>query len=110
MIFMYKNKEGSVGAFASVGYGNTRHYGSGRLYEEKLILQAGLAFTWPRATQQPFALRRSVLDNALSQGDPYTLSADSCFALAPRRRPWLAAVEAAGINALVFSYDRWRFA
>lgn len=97
----------SVGAFASVGYGNTRHYGSGRLYEEKLILQAGLAFTWPRATQQPFTLRRSVLDDALSQGDPYTLSADSCFALAPRRRPWLAAVEAAGINALVFSYDRW---
>ena len=97
----------SVGAFASVGYGNTRHYGSGRLYEEKLILQAGLAFTWPRATQQPFSLRRSVLGDALSQGDPYTLSADSCFALAPRRRPWLAAVEAAGINALVFSYDRW---
>lgn len=93
----------SLGAFASVGYGNTRHYGSGRLYEQKLIVQAGVALNWRRATQRPFASRLT----SLHDGEAYTDSVGTQFALAPQRRPWLAAVEAAGVNALVFSYDRW---
>ena len=34
-------------------------------------------------------------------------SVDNGGALAPRKRPWLAAAEVAGVNALVFSYARW---
>ena len=95
----------TLGAFASVGYGNTRHYGSNRLFEQKLILQAGLSVNWKRNMEGGAPQRRKVL----TEGDSYVVcdSIDNRFALAPRKRPWLAAAEVAGVNALVFSYDRW---
>ena len=88
----------TLGAFASVGYGDTRLYGSNHRYENKLIAQLGLTV----------AYHRSGGNNVPRIGDSYVENpADDRLALPGKKRPWIAAAEATSVNLLVFSFNRF---
>lgn len=88
----------TLGAFASVGYGDTRLYGSNKRYENKLIAQLGLSIAYHR-TGSNYVPRI---------GDSYVENPDDDrFALPGKKRPWIAAAEATGVNLLVFSFNRF---
>lgn len=88
----------TLGLFASVGYGDTRHYGSRERYEDKFIAQVGLSVACRHS--------RSALQRP-SKPEIGLPMADSLMALPQRKRYWLAAAEATGINLLVFSFDKF---
>lgn len=91
----------TLGAFASVGYGDTYYYGHHRHYKNELIAQAGLTILWPHRRSSSFDIPRpkprpaSVADSLLAQWND------------GRKNYWLAATEAAGINVLVHCFDRF---
>ncbi len=90
-----------LGAFASVGYGDTRYYYHNEHYRQRLIAQVGLSFRY----------QRNKVDRSLN-GDPLTADTlqpgtDERMALPLKKRYWIAAAEATGINALVFGFDRF---
>lgn len=92
----------TLGVFASVGYADTRHYGGHRRYEDKLVANVGLsvAYSRNRSARRPWSPR--------AHGDsPAADSLDARLALPQPKRYWLAAAEATGVNALVFSFDRF---
>lgn len=103
----------TLGAFASVGYANTRHYGSDRLFEDKLIAELGVSVGYGHHNRQNTAMERRMeredsLRNALGRiGLTLPGNGDSRFALPVKKRYWTAAAEATGINLLVFSFDRF---
>jgi len=104
----YKLSSG-VGVFASVGYGDTRFYSSGKRYRNRAIFEAGLTFN----------LRNRVTAGQLSaDGHGEELPSlyeevrkNSIFAFDNpenrKKHPWKAAVETFGINVVVQSFDRF---
>lgn len=93
----------TLGAFASVGYGNTRYYDHSRLYRQRMLAEMGMTF---RLTK-PEKMREA----PVSLYDMEETDSVSIFAFDnPRNKqkhPWKAAVEAFGINVLVQSFDRY---
>ncbi len=88
----------TLGAFASIGYGDTRLYGSNHRYENKLIAQLGLSV----------AYHRTGSNYTPPLGDSYVEDpTDDRFALPGKKRPWVAAAEATSVNLLVFSFNRF---
>lgn len=90
-----------LGAFVSIGYGDTCHYYHNEHYRQGLIAQAGFSFRY----------QRNRINRSLN-GDPLTAEisqagTDGCMALPLKKRYWIALAEATGINALVFSFDRF---
>lgn len=92
----------TVGLFASVGYADTRRYGSRQRFEDKLVGNIGLSVAYSR--------RHNARRSYTSFDAPATAAGDSLgvgLALPQKKRYWLAAAEATGINLLVFSFDRF---
>lgn len=91
--------------FASVGYGDTRHYSHARRYRQRAILEAGLAWRLSRNHHYADVLQDF---NALAGDDTDTLSV---FAFddpsRQKKHPWRAALEAFGINVGVQCFDRY---
>lgn len=95
----------AAGAFASLGYGDTRHYG-GREYRHGWIVQAGLTVNYHnhlgrRRLSRPSALAQP--RDTTGMGNLYRF-ADADY-LEPH--PWQAALQATGINLLVHAFDRF---
>ncbi len=87
-----------LGVFASVGYGDTRYYHHSKRYRHRMILEGGLSMRMERGT-----------NNLLYkwEDDEGGVTDESLLAPSPRKRYWLAAAEATGINVLVHSFDRF---
>ncbi|MGI6223266.1 MAG: DUF3943 domain-containing protein [Prevotella sp.] len=90
----------TLGAFVSVGYGDTRYYGHHRKYENEWIAEAGLTIHWPHRHSSydifaPNPRRESVADSLIARWND------------GRKNYWLAAAEATGINVLVHCFDRF---
>ena len=89
-----------VGAFASVGWEETRYYDHNQSYHSRPLFELGLTFhqtrsqhdTWKRAWEEDV--------NAIE----YT---DSTMALPVKKRYWQAAAEVTGINVGVHLFDRY---
>ncbi|MBQ9203433.1 MAG: DUF3943 domain-containing protein [Prevotella sp.] len=86
-----------LGAFVSVGYGDTRYYNHAKSYRSRPLVEAGLTMRPPRGLA---SVRKAVADDEEETGD-------SVMALTPRKHPWKAAAEATGINVLVHCFDRF---
>jgi len=87
-----------IGAFASVGFGDTRYYHHSSRYRDRMIFEMGLTVRQRRSTAS--ALRQPTVHSL-------TAYADSLMSYPRRKRPWLAAAEATGINVLVHCFDRF---
>ncbi len=89
-----------LGAFVSVGYGDTRYYSHHRHYRNRPLFEVGLTIRRQRSRgENIFDIRRDE--------DSITGRADSVLALPLKPKPWLAAVEATGINVFVHCFDRF---
>ena len=86
-----------LGAFASVGYGDTRYYHHSTRYRNRMIFEAGLTL---RHHQRTGAAPKKKEHDDSEQGD-------SLCSWPGKKRPWLAAAEAAFINVGVHLFDRW---
>lgn len=86
------------GAFATVGYGDTRYYENGTRYRNKLLVEAGLTL---RHRQRMEAAPRKVI------WEKHFVQSDSLSLWPYRKKPWLAAAEVTGINVFVHCFDRW---
>ncbi len=91
-----------LGLFASVGYADTRRYGSHQRYEHKFVGNIGLSVAYNRHRAMRPAKSSDDRSDALSLSD-----ADPRFALPMKKHYWLAAAQATAVNALVFSFDRF---
>lgn len=89
-----------LGAFVSVGYGDTRYYSHNRHYRNRPLIEAGLTIRHQRSQPQDiFDIRRN--------DDDIMDRSDSIMALPLKPKPWRAAVEATGINVFVHCFDRF---
>lgn len=89
-----------LGAFVSVGYGDTRYYSHNRHYRNRPLIEAGLTIRHQRSQPQDiFDIRRN--------DDDIMDRTDSIMALPLKPKPWRAAVEATGINVFVHCFDRF---
>lgn len=86
----------NLGAFATIGYDHTRYYG-GRLYANRFVIGAGISLKYGRRSQQ-----RTLGDRLREQ-----MGLDTISIMPPLKRPWIAALEVVGINAVVHSFDRF---
>lgn len=92
-----------LAAFASVGYSDARYYSNGHRYKNKPIFEAGLAFRYGHShlkenIESTLKLKPiNTADSLYVYNDPYGHG----------KNGWRAAAEAAGINVLVHSFDRW---
>ena len=87
-----------IGGFVSIGYGDTRHYQFARRYREHPFFEAGLTFRYPQGSKP-----NAELWEKKERQSP----ADSLMALVPKKHPWWALLETTGINAFVYSFDRF---
>ena len=102
-----------IGAFASVGYGDTRYYHHATHYRSRPIVEAGLSLRYMRSKER--SERNVNAAECYSYGclTPRTsclaqLSDHSSLLVPPsKKRPWLAALEVFGINAGVWAFDSY---
>lgn len=89
-----------IGAFVSVGYGDTRYYSHHAHYRSRPLVEGGITLRQQRTQRQNyFDLRRN--------DDNLTETPDSLLALPMKKKPWIAAAEATGINVFVHCFDRF---
>lgn len=95
----------SIGAFATVGYGDTRYYHHSHRYRQRMLFEAGL--TW-RYRTSPHSSRGGVGEDVNSPSLPGDGEVISPTLRAPGAAPYLlAAAETFGINAGVWAFDRY---
>lgn len=87
----------TLGLYASVGYGDTRYYAHHKHYKNGLIGQLGLTFRYQRHNEQQIPTLTAIDDAE------YTSIQDE----RQKKRPWMAALQATGINLLVHGFDRF---
>ena len=89
----------SVSAFASVGYGDTHYYYHQHRYRSRMLGELGLAIRYDRRPLvRTYGERKdNTADEETNAHQPFRLPS----------RPFRAAIETAGINLLVHSFDRW---
>ena len=94
----------TLGAFASVGWGDTRYYHHSTSYRSRPIIEAGLTLRRHRSNQndlwQNTHIRKKVAEE-------YQETGDSTMALEPKKCFWGAALEVTGINVGVHLMDRF---
>ncbi len=88
-----------LGAFVSLGYGNTRRYYHGRHFKDELIAEGGLTWRWNHRKDPYTPGEKAVSDTISSQSTALWNDGRTNF--------WKAAAEAAGINVLVHCFDRF---
>ena len=89
-----------VGAFASIGWEETRYYNRNKSYHSRPLFELGLTFHQPR--NQHDSWKRAWEDKRV-----LLIFVDSTMSQPVRKRPWQAAVEVTGINVGVQLFDRW---
>lgn len=87
-----------IGAFATVGYGDTRYYANNHRYRSRAFAEAGLTFRYPHGNKPNASLWEKKKPKA---------PADSLMALPRAKHPWWALAEVTGINAGVHLFDRF---
>ena len=88
-----------VGAFASVGYGDTRYYHHWNHYRSRPLVEAGLTLRYQRQKDV-----RTYLAPKLNRGEE---TDSGLMAYGPgRKHPWWALAEVTGVNAFVHLFDR----
>lgn len=110
----------TLGAFLSTGYGEARRYGSNELFRRRLLLEGGLAVRWKHPAERPLPTLENEVnswatdENRQAQMPLFALGNDTLDTrfrynewAYRKKRPWLAAAEATGINVLVHSFDRF---
>lgn len=86
-----------IGAFASVGYGDTRFYKDGADFRHRPIFELGMSLRY---------LHKQRL--APTKREHMFLTDDEELCQWPfKKKPWLAAAEVTGINVFVQLFDRW---
>ena len=90
-----------LGAFASVGWGDTRYYHHWKHYRNRPLFEAGLTLRQPRHNGgRTYRMPRTESQNGKE-------SADSLLAYGLRQKhPWWALAEVTAINAGVHLFDR----
>lgn len=106
-----------LGAFASVGYGDTRYYHHAQEYRNRAIVEAGLTWRYRKTSARPSPKvadesdGRDLSYNAFSRSLLGGESSDTIYAydnpLLRPKRFWKAAAEATGINVAVHCFDRF---
>lgn len=98
----------ALGAFVTIGYGDTRYYSHNRHYRSRFILEAGLAMNLRNYTPKDTEQKKE--ENALPSLYE-DMRENSIFAFDnpknQKKHPWKAAIETFGINAAVQSFDRF---
>ncbi|MBQ6209859.1 MAG: DUF3943 domain-containing protein [Prevotella sp.] len=89
-----------IGAFATIGYGDTRYYHHASSYRHRLLAEAGITFRFNR--QGSASAWWEARHKAVALDAPPRLTASMAV-----KRPWLAAMETLGINLLVHGFDRF---
>ena len=90
----------TVGAFASVGWGDTRYYSNGSRYRSRLLIEAGITLRYPHnqlrdnAARWEAKQRRETPDSAMTLG-------------LGKKHPWWALAQVTGVNAFVHLFDRY---
>ena len=87
----------TLGAFASIGVGDTRYYHHASHYRTRAIVEAGVTLKYFNKDGR----RKSEEDRESS----YLSTAN--YPLSSHKRPWLAALEVFGINAGVWAFDSY---
>ena len=87
----------TLGAFASIGVGDTRYYHHASHYRTRAIVEAGVTLKYFNKDGR----RKSEEDRESS----YLSTAN--YPLSSPKRPWLAALEVFGINAGVWAFDSY---
>ena len=85
------------GAFASVGYGDTRYYNDGSSYRHRPIFEGGLTMRYQNRTRMAPEQKEH----------EFVTEGDELCAWPYRKKPWVAAAEVTGINVFVHCFDRW---
>ena len=86
-----------LGLYGSVGYGDTRYYAHNRHYKNGLVAQMGLTMRYHRSGSAQLPDVKHFDDGV---GATYSDDGTS-------KHPWIAALEAAGINVFVHCFDRF---
>ena len=89
-----------LGAFASVGWEETRYYNHNESYHSRPLVELGLTYRQPRD-------RHDTWKRAWEAKRKAVVYADSTMALPVEKRYWQAAAEATGINVGVQLFDRY---
>ena len=88
-----------VGAFANVGYGDTRYYHHWNHYRSRPLIEAGLTLRYQR--QKDFRTYQAPRLNKDDETD------NELMAYRPgKKHPWWALAEVTGVNAFVHLFDR----
>lgn len=87
-----------IGAFATVGYGDTRYYSHYRQFRTSAFAETGLTFRYPHGNKP---------NAALWEKKRHASPADSLMAQPNQIHPWWALAEVTGINAFVHCFDRF---
>lgn len=88
-----------LGAFLSMGYGNTRRYYHGLHYKDEFIVEGGLSVRWNH--RQDAYTPMAETSKSSNNSQPLALWNDG------RPNFWKATAEAVGINVLVHCFDRF---
>ena len=89
-----------VGAFASVGWEETRYYDQNKSYHSRPLFELGLTFRQPRDQHDSWK-------HAWEEKRSALVFTDSTMVLPAKKHPWNAAAEVTGINVAVQLFDRW---
>lgn len=88
----------TIGAFASIGFGDTRHYHHTKHYRSRLLAEAGVTFRYPHNSNRETALVHRSEDVAPE---------DSLMAPGlGKKHPWWALAQVTGVNVFVHLFDR----
>ena len=107
-----------LGAFVSTGVGTTHYYGGHKLYRNKVLLEAGLVMRFKPESTHSYGGTMGSTEQSIAKRYKTLMENDSALHIhnlqyanndpnEQKKRPWLAAVQATGINALVHSFDRF---
>jgi len=86
-----------LGAFVSVGWGETRYYDKNARYRSRPLVELGISVRQPRLIQS----QKRIIPNGIEQ------RTDGLWVQSQRTRPWLAVAETFAINAGVHLFDRF---
>ena len=92
-----------LGAFASIGVGDTRYYHHASHYRTRAIVEAGVTMRYGRNGMSN--------DNNVNAAGCYSYGyltpQSTLLSLSPKKHPWIAALEVFGINAGVWAFDSY---
>ena len=96
-----------LGAFASVGWGDTRYYYHARRYHNRPLMEVGLTFRYPHGRSRELKVESLELATAPENG--LEGNAKGVVATYPQLQnphPWWVLAEVTGVNAFVHLFDR----